>query len=118
MYIVQPIPAFERIKKKLKKKYPHIEKDYAFLLKELKIGNFIGDEIKGFDGSLYKVRIPSSDQKRGKSGGYRIIYYTILDNHIIYLMAIYSKVNQENLSKEQYNQLKKIITLLRSEKEL
>jgi len=59
-----------------------IEKDYQFLIDELNKGNFIGDEVQGFEGHLYKVRIPSSDQKKGKSGGFRVIYYTVIKDKI------------------------------------
>lgn len=114
MYTIQPIPIFEKIKKKLKKKFPNIEKDYQFLINELKKGHFLGDEIKGFSGSLYKVRVPSSDQKKGKSGGFRVIYYTVIKNEIIYLMAIYAKVNKEDLTDSEYKEIKKIIDILNS----
>lgn len=112
MYIIQPTPLFEKKKNKLKKKYPRIEKDYAPLVKKLKQGEFEGDEIQGFSGSVYKVRIGSIDQKKGKSGGFRIIYYTITEDKIIYLITIYAKAQQTDLSHEQKQDLKIFIEAL------
>lgn len=74
MYIIQPTPLFEKKKNKLKKKYPRIEKDYAPLVKKLKQGEFDGAELQGFSGSVYKVRVASIDQNKGKRGGFRVIY--------------------------------------------
>jgi len=34
-----------------------------------------GDPIPGLCGKVYKLRLASSGLERGKSGGYRIIYY-------------------------------------------
>ncbi len=34
-----------------------------------------GNQITGTDYTLYNVRVKNSDSRRGKSGGYRIIYY-------------------------------------------
>lgn len=102
MYTVQPIPIFEKLKNKLKKKYPRIEDDYKSLVEDLKQGVFQGDELQGFSAAdVYKVRIASTDQKRGKRGGFRIIYYVVLEGRTVFLMAIYAKSHQENLSPGQ-----------------
>lgn len=112
MYIIQPTPLFEKKKNKLKKKYPRIEKDYAPLVEKLRQGNFEGDEIQGFFGSVYKARIGSVDQKKGKSGGFRVIYYTITSNQIVYLITIYAKSQQTDLSPEQKQEIKALIEIL------
>lgn len=113
MYIIQPTPLFEKKKNKLKKKYPHIEKDYGSLVKKLKQGEFEGAELQGFSGSVYKVRIASIDQKKGKRGGFRIIYYVITKEQIIYLLTIYTKAQQEDLSHQQKQDLKVLIEELK-----
>jgi len=33
--------------------------------------------------------------KRGKSGGFRVIYY--LSNHIVYLLTVYAKAKKEEI---------------------
>jgi len=46
--------------------------------------------------NLYKIRVKNSDIG-GKSGGYRVIYYTRLTNNRIYLLTIFSKTQKENI---------------------
>ena len=58
-------------------------------------------------GGLRKARWKS--QKKGKSGGVRIIYYWVTANHQIRMLYIYSKGTQEDLSKRQVAVLRKII---------
>lgn len=45
----------------------------------------------------YKVRIKNSDNQKGKSCGYRVLYYLKTQDDVI-LLEIYSKSEQENLS--------------------
>lgn len=97
MYKVYPTHSFERIRNKLKKKYPRIEQDYTPLVEKLKKGVFEGDEVQGFSGLVYKVRIGSVDQKKGKRGGFRIIYYLVTPKKTIYLLTIYPKTMRENI---------------------
>ena len=44
----------------------------------------------------YKIRMNSSNTKKGKRGGFRVIYY--LSNHIVYLLTIYVKAKKEKIS--------------------
>jgi hypothetical protein len=46
--------------------------------------------------NLYKIRVKNSDIG-GKSGGYRVIYYTRLLNDRVYLLTIFSKTQKENI---------------------
>lgn len=61
-----------------------------------------GAVIKG-SGGLRKIiwKVPG----KGKSGGLRIIYYC-LDNDRIYMIFVYPKSEQEDLTPEQVNILK------------
>ena len=89
---------FKKKLKKLKKKYSHIKEDLEPLLASLEDGEISGDPVPGLFGKVYKVRCASSDMKRGKSGGYRVIYYLELENKFIYLLTIYAKARQENIT--------------------
>lgn len=64
---------FERSVKKLKKHYPKITSDLvpAFQVIESnpQIGMIIPDDF-----AIRKLRVASSDMKRGKSGGFRLLY--------------------------------------------
>ena len=55
---------------------------------------------------IIKVRIANSDTKKGKSNGYRIIYYAIKEDKSIYLLSIYYKKDDNRiLTNEQIIEL-------------
>ncbi len=76
-YRIIPTPQFQREVKYLKKKYRHIVSDLEDLNKLLAENPSCGDPIEGLGGKIFKMRFASSDTKKGKSKGYRIIYYYI-----------------------------------------
>ena len=97
------LPLFVAHLKKLRKKYPGIRDDYEVLLNTLERNPESGVLIPGFPIDLYKIRMPSRDQKRGKRGGFRVVYYLKQqkdDDEIVYLLTIYSKSKQENFDRE------------------
>ena len=56
-------------------------------------------------GGARKVRVPK--ERRGKSGGYRVItYFTDVDTPV-FLLTVISKGQQANLTKAQRNELRK-----------
>jgi hypothetical protein len=57
-----------------------------------------GDLIKG-GGGIRKMRY--AVQGRGKSGGVRLIYYWIKDDHQIYMLVVYPKSRKDNLSDKE-----------------
>ena len=65
--------------------------------------------IKG-TGRLRKIRF--SFDKRGKSGSTRVCYVDFEALEIIYLLAIFAKNEQENLTQAECNALKKQIDIL------
>ncbi|MEW8025900.1 MAG: type II toxin-antitoxin system RelE/ParE family toxin [Candidatus Thiodiazotropha sp.] len=66
----------------------------------------LGDLIKA-SGGLCKVRW--NLKGTGKSGGVRVIYYWIVDDHHIRMLYVYPKGKQDNLTQEQVAQLKAIV---------
>jgi len=101
MYSIKPTVVFQKNTKKLLKKFPNIKNDCLDFIAQLKQGFFVGDKLKGFDEKVFKVRIGSSDQRKGKRGGFRIIYYVVTEQQEIYLLTIYAKVKQENITKKE-----------------
>ncbi len=69
-----------------------------------------GDLIQGTNG-VRKVRhaIPGS----GKSGGIRVFYYDYERLGRIYLLAVIQKGDQENLSKDERNELGNLIAAMK-----
>ena len=65
-----------------------------------------GDKITCVGYSVFKLRVKNSDVTKGKSGGYRLIYYCQTAMGII-LLTIYSKSEQVDIAAEDF---RKIIT--------
>jgi len=55
----------------------------------------------------YKIRLKNSDNQKGKSGGYRVIYFVIDNDKLITLLSIYSKSDLENINENEID--KKIL---------
>jgi mRNA-degrading endonuclease RelE of RelBE toxin-antitoxin system len=68
-------PPFVGKVNRLHKKYRHVWSDVQPLIDQLKRGETPGDQVQGVTYPADKVRVRNSDLQRGKSGGYRIIYY-------------------------------------------
>lgn len=90
-------PEFKRNVRTLAKKYPHIRSDVQPFIDQIQSGELIGDKVQGTGYTIFKVRIRNSDVSRGKSGGYRAIYYLKTPTTII-LVTIYSKTEQSDIS--------------------
>ena len=90
-------PEFKRNVRKKKKKYHHIQSDVLPFIEKIQSGELIGDKVQGTGYTIFKVRIRNSDALRGKSGGYRVIYYLKTSSAII-LVTIYSKTEQSDVS--------------------
>lgn len=103
--IIATVP-FERKLKRLSKKYSSIGKDLEPVIEQLSRNPTLGTNI-GQD--CYKILIVITSKGRGKSGGARIITFIRVVNHIVFLMDIYDKSEQANISK---NDLKMLIDVL------
>lgn len=55
-------------------------------------------------GNTFKIRLQNKSNNKGKSGGYRIITYTKLEDTIL-LVYIYSKSDLENISDNKINEI-------------
>ena len=58
---------------------------------------------------MYKVGVGSIDQRKGKSGGFRVLYYVVTEDKNIWLLHIYAKANQLNPTSEQIRELNRIL---------
>jgi len=96
--------AFKRQLKRLARRYRHIKEDIKPVIDALIDGKTPGDQITGTAYTLYKVRTKNSDSQRGKSGGYRIIYYLKTETHCI-LVTLYSKSDQGDIAPNDLNRI-------------
>jgi mRNA-degrading endonuclease RelE of RelBE toxin-antitoxin system len=96
---------FKKNLKILAKKYKNIKKDLQHFSNELIEQKIIGDKISNTGGkNIYKARISNSSSNKGKSGGYRVIYYIKNGNNYI-LLTIYTKSEKENLHSKEINKI-------------
>ena len=64
-------------------------------------------------GGVRKMRFAFEHQ--GKSGGIRVIYVDFEIYEKIYLLTAYTKNEKDNLSKEERNEIRKLITVLENQ---
>ena len=82
---------FEKSSKSSLKKYRSLRDDLGSLIEDLEANPFQGDELSP---GIRKIRMAIKSKGRGKSGGARVITYTIIaaqENGHIYLIDIYDK---------------------------
>lgn len=80
--------------------------DYKELQEALILNPSAGSVIRG-SGGLRKIRWHV--EASGKSGGVRVIYYWQNQKKLIYMMLMYRKNVQENLTQKELSALKKIM---------
>ena len=97
MQTVAETPVFQRRVEKLLS-----QEEYRDLINFLACNAEAGVEIRGTKG-VRKIRYPG--QGRGKSGGYRVIYYYYSPELPLYALLIYGKGEQVDLSAAQRRQI-------------
>ena len=100
-------PSFKRSIKKLKKRFPSVKQDVELAIEVLLEHPTLGTVIPGGAGGR-KFRVKNSDLERGKSGGYRLLYYIEEQKvHRLYLLLLYAKSDRETISLQEIQQLLK-----------
>lgn len=90
-YNIIPTPDFAKALKALAKRHRSIKDDIRALSRSLQENPFQGDELSP---GVRKIRMAITSKGRGKSGGARVITYTIVaaeNNGSVYLIDIYDK---------------------------
>lgn len=88
---VIPTPDFEKSFKILAKRHRSLKQDFLVFSQALKENPFQGDELTP---GIRKIRMAIKSKGRGKSGGARVITYTVLtmeEAGLVYLIDIYDK---------------------------
>lgn len=63
-----------------------------------------GDKIAGVGYDAYHVRLRNQSAQKGKSSGFRVIYYIRLVDNVV-LLTIYSKSQKTDMSAKKIRQL-------------
>jgi len=87
------------------------DKELKTLQEELTITPTKGDLIQG-TGGLRKIRV--AFEGRGKSKSARVCYVDFAIYEKIYLITAYTKNEKDNLTKEERNEVKQLIALLKN----
>lgn len=106
-YDVHLTETFQKSIKALKKKYPHVKNDILGQIKTLEEDPSGGDPIPGWNKEVWKVRVASSDVKKGKRGGYRLIYFWKTGEMKVYLLVAYFKGEKAEITKKEIESLLK-----------
>ena len=91
---------FEKSVKRLNKKYSSFKNDLSEFLKSLRENPFQGDILIP---GVRKIRLQIKSKGKGKSGGARVITYTVVISELegqIYLLDIYDKNDSESVDHE------------------
>lgn len=105
-YSISLTESFKTSVKQLKKRYPSIQSDIKDALEILIENPTIGAQIQGKN-IVRKLRVKNSDIKKGKSGGYRLIYFIDAKTNILFPLILYSKSDKEDISINELNSLLK-----------
>ena len=98
---------FDRNLKSLRKHNPSLRSDFESFLQSF---DAEAHPIIPRTGGARKARM--SAKGRGKRGGYRVVYYLVLEN-VVWLLTIYDKVQKENLSPEEEKIIQGLIQKMR-----
>ncbi len=98
---------FTKEAKRLCKKFKSLKGEIFTLMDSLKIepkqGTYLGS-------GLFKIRLASQSKGKGKSGGFRVVTYYIVETkevQTVYLVTIFDKSEEENISKTILEELVK-----------
>ena len=99
-------PTFDKEFKRLRKKYSSLPNDLEIFEKELLGNPNIGSDLGG---NIRKVRVAVKSKNKGKSGGVRVITYSVIlkiTDRVIFLVTLFDKSEKENIPDSE---IKKII---------
>lgn len=97
---VRLLDKFRRDFKRLSRKFRSLTGEVGKLINDLEVNPKQGVDMGV---GLHKIRLASTSKRKGKSGGFRVVTYYIEqvgDEEIVYLVTIYDKSEQENITKD------------------
>ena len=104
-YRLEVLKTFKKEFKRLYKRYPSLREDIENLRDEILKNPNLGADLGG---GLRKIRMRIASKGRGKSGGARVITFTVIvavDEAEINLVYIYDKAERESISQGELEEL-------------
>ena len=97
--------SFKKSVKHLEKRFPRVKEDVRIAIQVLLQEPKLGVVIPG-GGGIRKLRVRSSDQGRGKSGGYRLLYYVEdQQQQALYVLLLYAKSDRDDVTRKELHDL-------------
>jgi mRNA-degrading endonuclease RelE of RelBE toxin-antitoxin system len=101
-YKIVPTQNFGRELKSLAKKHRSIKANVIELVCQLEANPIMGDEVVEH---CFKIRMAITSKNKGKSGGARVITYVYVAQEMVFLLSIYDKGEQEDISNHEIKAL-------------
>ncbi|CAB5494841.1 hypothetical protein THERMOT_181 [Bathymodiolus thermophilus thioautotrophic gill symbiont] len=101
-FSVRRTKRFTRSFKRLNKRYKKLADDYKKLVDVLEVGNHNAIEITK---NIYKIRLQNTSNPKGKSGGFRVVYFLKTKENTLYLLDIFSKNEISSIKKDKLIQM-------------
>ena len=101
---------FDRNLKALGKRNPVLRRDLETFLRTLEAENH---PIIPSTGGARKARMKT--EGRGKRGGYRVVYYFLSVENRVWLITIYDKVRQEDLSPAEQKRIAELVRAIKTQ---
>ncbi|MYD08848.1 MAG: type II toxin-antitoxin system RelE/ParE family toxin [Chloroflexi bacterium] len=101
---VKTLPRFDDRLEALEKKYRNAVDQAEKFTRRLENGERPGKVVPRVGAAVFKAWVRNPAVKGGARKGYRIIYYVIVRNEI-YLLTMYSKSQQQDISVAELKQL-------------
>ena len=93
---------FKKHARHLLKKFPSLKHELEVMVSSLETNPKLGNPI-GLD--CYKIRLAIASKGKGKSGGARVITHVHVTKTTVYLLTVYDKSEQSNISKNETKEL-------------
>lgn len=103
-YSVYLPASFKRSLKLLTRRFPHVREDVCAAIDEILRHPTLGVVVPGSEG-VRKLRIRSTDLKRGKSGGFRLLYIVLSNRELICPLLIYAKSDWGDVTRRELRAL-------------
>lgn len=82
-------------------------------LEELISRNPLAGAVVQGGGGVRKIRFAPPSSRRGKSGGFRVIYLAVIGHHTVFPFSVYSKSDQTNLTSADIRNMNSIASVLK-----
>ena len=101
-YNVLTIPPFDKQLKRLARKFPSLKTEFVTLIEDLEENPKMGISLGN---NCFKIRLAIASKGRGKSGGARVITHFYIENETVFLLAIYDKSEQTDITDKELREL-------------